>query len=198
MSMRELLGVSPDVRKLVKDMVTTKKVPTEEATDTTKPVQVALMSKTKRASLPDPPAGMIVAKEVESLRTIEVNIAGKIKIDALVDDGSQIIGIHRDIWRKLGIPARSDHTLTMEAANSSKSSTAGLLPHLEVWIGSHVFYLQVQVVDDASYDMLLGRPFHALTRLNCQHHSDGGADIILRDPNTGAVIRCPTKERVDR
>jgi hypothetical protein len=84
----------------------------------------------------------------------------------------------------------------MEAANSTTSPTRGLLPNLRLLVGGCVFYVQAQVVDHASYDVLLGRPFHTLCQALVKHFPDGGAEITLTDPNTHAIVTIPTKARV--
>jgi hypothetical protein len=79
-----------------------------------------------------------------------------VSVDAILDEGSQITAIQRDIWEKLGLPLLSNEKMIMESANSSKESTLGLIQDLPVCIGCNIFYLQTQVVENASYDMLLG------------------------------------------
>jgi hypothetical protein len=46
--------------------------------------------------------------------------------------------------------------MVMELANKSKDKTMGLLQDLKIEIGGYDFYLQVQVVKDAPYEMFLG------------------------------------------
>ncbi|KAF6761017.1 hypothetical protein DFP72DRAFT_881994 [Ephemerocybe angulata] len=202
LSMRELLSVAPDLRKGVRELISTKRIPTgtdakqsllssigdDADTATANLVSVLLNALPANAS-------KTVANDAETLRTIEVELDGRVKVDAILDDGSQIIGIRRDIWERLGLPLRSDHRMTMEAANASTSQTLGLLPNLKVYIGTCEFILQVQVVEEAGYDMLLGRPFHVLAQAQVQHFRNGGAVATLTDPHTRAVITVPTKAR---
>jgi hypothetical protein len=154
--------------------------------------------KSMLAALPPPPGGprTIVANASESLRTIELDIESRVKANAILDKGSQIIGIRRELWERLALPLRADHGVTMEAANSTTSPTRGLLPNLRLLVGGCVFYVQAQVVDHASYDVLLGRPFHTLCQALVKHFLDGGAEITLTDPNTHAIVTIPTKARV--
>ncbi|TFK16671.1 hypothetical protein FA15DRAFT_606635 [Coprinopsis marcescibilis] len=148
------------------------------------------------ASLSPPDGARFTARHTEPLQTIECLVEGKLKIHAILDDGSQIIGMRRAVWEKLGIPCRSDHKIIVESANKTKSSTTGLLPNLKVTIGDCDFYLQVQVIEEASYDFLLGRPFHTLAKAVVSHMYDSGqAQLTLTDPNTKAIITLPTKNR---
>lgn len=59
---------------------------------------------------------LIVAREVEELRVLDVVIEG-IKIEALADNGSQIISIQRDLWERFQTPLRLDQRMTMKSAN---------------------------------------------------------------------------------
>ncbi|KAF5320551.1 hypothetical protein D9611_010682 [Ephemerocybe angulata] len=103
MSMRELLGVAPELRKAIKELVTAKKLPIDGGDDSRASFLTALDM---------PPANDLVsvllnafpaaaekrvANNTESLRTISVKLDGRVPIDAILDEGSQIIGLrHRE------------------------------------------------------------------------------------------------------
>jgi len=188
-STRELLSVAPEVRRQIKDQLVTKRVATtafiENAQDDEESqVLVANISADR----------LVVAKHTEELRVIDIVIQG-VEIIATVDDGSQIISIRQDKWEKIGLPIRSDRIMIMESANKSKDETMGLLQDLKVNIGGYDFYLQVQVVKDAPYEMLLGMPFFTLTQASHKHFDNGDSRLTLFDPNTGDKITIPTRPR---
>ncbi|KAF9440558.1 hypothetical protein P691DRAFT_687298 [Macrolepiota fuliginosa MF-IS2] len=79
----------------------------------------------------------------------------------------------------------------MESVNASKEMTLGLLQDLPIRIRSSVFYLQVQVFENAPYEMLLGRPFLMLTQAQTYHYSNGDSHIMLLDPNTKETLIIP-------
>jgi len=85
--------------------------------------------------------------------------------------------------------------MNMISVNASSNSTIGLIHDLKVTIGGYNFYLQVQVVENALYEMLLGRPFLTLTEAQTQHYANGDSHITLQDPNMKAIITVPTKPR---
>ncbi|KAF6748327.1 hypothetical protein DFP72DRAFT_1146360 [Ephemerocybe angulata] len=201
----ELYAIAPDVRKFVKDRITTRRIPTptmlnQSDTSTTDILAVDPAAAGEILNLAALPtlrdSDTIVAKPVESLRTIEIFLDGRLKVDAILDDGSQIIAVSREVWERLGIPLRSDRIMTMEAANKSRNDSLGLLQDLKVRIDDVDLYLQIQVMDNASYDVLLGRPFYSLTRTIIQHEMDGDASVVIHDPNSAKVVVLPTKERV--
>jgi len=72
-----------------------------------------------------------------------VKLEGYIEVEAILDDGSQVISIRRDVWEKLKSPIHTNQAMTMESANGSHNRTMGLLPNLRVVIGECDFYLQV-------------------------------------------------------
>jgi hypothetical protein len=188
-STRELLSVAPDVRRQIKDQLITKRVSATalmETVDENEAPQI-LINNVSEDSL-------IVAKHTEELRVIDILIHG-IKVTATLDDGSQIISIRQDKWEKIGLPIRSDRIMVMESANKSKDETMGLLQDLKINVGGYDFYLQVQVVKDAPYEMLLGRPFFTLTSASHKHFDNGDSRLTLFDPNTGDKITLPTKAR---
>jgi gag-polyprotein putative aspartyl protease len=190
-STRELLSVAPDVRRQIKDQLVTKRVATSAFVEEAHPESIddhdVLVANVSADNL-------IVAKHTEELRVIDILIQG-VKVIATVDDGSQIISIRQDMWEKIGLPIRSDKTMIMESANKSKDETMGLLQDLKIDIGGYDFYLQVQVVKDAPYEMLLGRPFFTLTQATHKHFDNGESRLTLFDPNTGDKITFPTKAR---
>ena len=188
-STRELLSVAPDIRRHIKDQLITKRVATTAFVETLEEgelpnVLVANVGTDK----------LIVAKHTEELRVIDIEIHG-VKLVATVDDGSQIVSIRQDIWEKIGLPIRSDMIMVMESANKTKDETMGLLQDLKITIGGYDFYLQVQVVRDAPYEMLLGRPFFTLTQATHRHFDNGESRLTLLDPNTHDRITFPTHAR---
>lgn len=188
-SVRELLSVAPDVRRQIKDQLITKRVATTafvEETSQDEPTEVLVANVSAD--------NVVVAKHTEELRVFDIMISG-LKVVETVNDGSQIISIRQDIWEKLGIPIRSDKIMIMESANKSKNETMGLLQDLKVSIGGYDFFLQVQVVHDAPYEMLLGRPFFTLTQATHKHFDNGESRLTLFDPNTGDKITFPTRAR---
>jgi hypothetical protein len=86
--------------------------------------------------------------------------------------------------------------MIMESANSSRESTLGLLWDLPVQIRQSTFYLQVQVVENASYEMLLGRPFLTLTEAHTHYYTNSDSHITLLDPNSHNTFTIPTRPRI--
>lgn len=200
-TIRELYSAAPEARKYIKDQLTTRRIPMGPTAAVSALEQYpddgddTPHSTFTHQTLP-PPGPLVVANQVEELRTIPLELNGKLTVDAILDEGSQITAIRRDIWERLAFPLLSTQTMVMEAANSSKDSTLGLLRDLPARIGRSTFYLQVQVVENASYEMLLGRPFLTLTEARTHHYTNGDSHLTLVDPNTHDTFTIPTKPRI--
>jgi hypothetical protein len=69
----------------------------------------------------------------------------------------------REVWKELGVPLRSDHSLNMESVNMTCNSTLGVIENVPLDFGTGPMYFQVQVTARANFNILLGRPFFKLT-----------------------------------
>ena len=81
----------------------------------------------------------------------------------------------------------------MVAADHSRSSTLRTLENVLLKFGDVELYIQVQVVEDAPFDILLGQPFFTVTRAQMLHSTSGEQLIMLKDPNSGGVVMLATK-----
>ncbi|KAF9553052.1 hypothetical protein CPC08DRAFT_754436 [Agrocybe pediades] len=196
----KLLAVAPGVRRIIKDRITTKHVPLEGSSLLAGAVDVnddgVEEATLLMASLPERSDGLVVANHSEELRAIDVIVNGNVLVEGVCDSGSQIVGIRKDVWEKIGLPVRSDHIMAIESAHKTKESTIGLLQDLKLSIGGYDFYVQAQVVENAPYELLLGLPLLNYTRAGVQHFENGDAHLTLHDPNTDATITVPTRKRI--
>jgi hypothetical protein len=83
----------------------------------------------------------------------------------------------------------------MEAANSTITKTHGRLRNVWFTFDDIDIYLQVQVMLNVPYDILLGRPFYALTECIMKDFANGDQHLTVMDPNTRQCIMIPTRER---
>ncbi|KAF5335291.1 hypothetical protein D9611_011793 [Ephemerocybe angulata] len=109
LSTRELLAVAPEVRKVVRERITGRRMPTANGTTQNAPVSNTtaannLVESFLQSGLPRSDSGLIVAREMETIRTIDVTLDGHLKTEAIVDDGSQIVSMSRKLWQKLTKP----------------------------------------------------------------------------------------------
>ena len=138
--------------------------------------------------------GLIVAHHSVPLRSLEAKIVrtGR-SILRVLDSGSEIVAMPKQVWEDLGLPVRSNHVMTMSNANTSTKSTLSVVENLCLDFCASEICLQVQVVLRANFDLLLGRPFHCLLSTSTEDFLDGSQTIMLRDPNSGKAYKLPTR-----
>jgi hypothetical protein len=99
------------------------------------------------------------------------------------------------IWEQLGNNLQVERALKMEAANSTVTETHGHLCNIRFTFDNIDIYLQVQVMPNAPYNILLGRLFYALTECITKDFTNGNQHLTVTDPNTRQCVTIPTKER---
>jgi len=188
---KEMLAASSELRKHMRDIVTPRKV---TAGTNLYNAGASNSVSVNVAELKPRSDGLISTDHSVSLRALDVKPKDGFTAEAIVDDGSQIIAVRRNIWEKSGESLRADYKMVMESANTTSNDTMGLIPDFKINIGGYDFYIQAQVVEKAPYEILLGRPFFVMTRVLIQHFEDEGSHMTMTDPNTKAIISVPTKE----
>jgi hypothetical protein len=84
----------------------------------------------------------------------------------------------------------------MEAANSTITETHGHLHNIHFTFNDIDICLQVQVMPNTPYDILLGCPFYALTECITMDFSNGDQHLTITDPNTQQYITILTREQM--
>jgi hypothetical protein len=139
-----------------------------------------------------------VAKDSFSLRSIHVRVHYKDTIECVVDAGSCIISMSEAACLHLKLHYDPSVFISMESANGTLDRTLGLARNVHCKIGGINLFLQIHIVRNPAYDMLLGRPFDVLTRSTVQNFVDGNQTITLYDPNSDYVCTIPTFPRTRR
>ena len=196
-STRELLASSPDVRRQVKDFVTSKKVSTNavevDGVDAyltgclepnSSPVCLDLYKYDSSAAVSSLP-----------LRVIYPTFAQGVQPECILDGGAQVVVMRKDVWEKLRVPIVANLAMPMESANASTSMTLGLIQNHPVQFGPITIHLQIQVVENAPFEVLLGRPFFDVTNCSETSTSGGSHEIRIKDPKTGNPYVFPTEPR---
>ncbi|KAI0360101.1 hypothetical protein OH77DRAFT_1394496 [Trametes cingulata] len=211
----EVLSISPDIRSKFRDVVTPKRVPAEaklqatveDAEDEEEVVTSgakALLNQRGVYVVKDPfecymgaiPSEFLtVAKESLSLRAIICRIDNKVDVECVVDPGSQIVAMSEEVCHTLHIAYDPTVRLNMVSANGTQDLTLGLARNVPFSIGNITLYMQAHVVRNASYDVLLGRPFDVLTQSTVKNYSNEDQTITIRCPNSEMVATIPTIRR---
>ena len=141
------------------------------------------------------PKQIYVAKESHALRSVYPLINKMGKVESLLDGGSQIVAMDVEVAKKMAVSWDPDIKIQMQSANKTVEETLGLARNVPFIFGEITVYLQVHIITDPAYKVLLGRPFDVLTESLIQNYRDGGQTVIVTDPNTRKRCVLPTYER---
>jgi len=141
------------------------------------------------------PKQVVVAAESQALRTVYPLINGIGESESLLDAGSQIVSMAKTEAIMLDISWDPDITVHMQSAKKSLEKTLGLAKNVPFLFGAITVYLQVHVIANAAYKVLLGRPFDTVTESEVRNYKDGSQSLTLTDPNTGERCVMHTHER---
>jgi len=83
--------------------------------------------------------------------------------------------------------------MIMESTNRTKNATLGVVENLIFDFGCGDMMLQVQVVEKANFDVLIGCPFFLYMSCKTQDYMNGDQDLTISNPNTGKQFMIGTK-----
>lgn len=146
-----------------------------------------------------PPGGtakpVYVAQESQSLRTVHAVVNGSSEEECILDGGSQIVSMSKAVAVRLGLPWDPEICIHMQSANNQIEKSLGLVRNVPFRFDRITVYLQVHVINEPAYKVLLGRPFDAVTCSIYENDSTGGQIVTIQCPNTKKKITIPTRER---
>jgi hypothetical protein len=98
---------------------------------------------------------------------------------ALLDEGSELVVIREDVWKKTQAPINKDIRMRMQTANGSSQGMSGCLEMLEIDVDGIKTWAHACVIADAPYRLLLGRPWQRLVRLESVDFTKVNAHFII-------------------
>lgn len=141
------------------------------------------------------PKPIYVSRETESLRSVFPLVNNKKEEESLLDNGSEILSMTKAVTKDLGVAYNPDVVIHMQSANSGVDATLGLARNVPFTFGDITLFLQLHIVKEAPYRILLGRPFDCLTESVVVNYKDGEQTLTITDPNTGKRQVVPTFAR---
>jgi hypothetical protein len=120
------------------------------------------------------------------LQEIDILVDGCMTEAAVIDPGSQIVAIRKDLADSLAMKPNPDAALEMEAANSATNWTLGCVEYLTLQIGDIPFKVHAHVIEDTPFRVLLSRPFQRVVLSILEDRPDGCVDLTIRDPRDRA------------
>ncbi|KAI0045507.1 hypothetical protein FA95DRAFT_1607677 [Auriscalpium vulgare] len=141
------------------------------------------------------PDALTVANDSHSLRSIDGVVASRVAIECLLDPGSQVIAMSEDVCHFLELQYDPGVKIRLRSANKQVSESLGLACNVPIKFGSMTLYLQVHIVRNVAYDILLGRPFDILTESVVRNFQNKDQTVTIHNPNTGDSLVIPTYPR---
>jgi hypothetical protein len=139
---------------------------------------------------------IVVAREAHDLRVTYPLINGaRQMVECIMDNGSQIVSMDTKIAKGLGLTWDPEVVLHMQSANGELNPTRGLARNIPFRFGDIMVYLQVHIIDNCPYHLLVGRPFDVLCETVIENRSTGDQFITIHDPNSKRKVTVPTYAR---
>jgi hypothetical protein len=101
----------------------------------------------------------------------------------------------QEVAVEMGIGWDPDVFIYMQSANGQVEQSVGLARNVAFRFEGVTLYLQVHIIRNPAYKVLLGRPFEVLTKLAASNGADGSQLLTLTDPNTQKRCVVPTFKR---
>jgi len=177
-TMRELLSLFPDIQKHIKESTTIKKV---KATAFVGIDPVSNYFQTFKAF--NCHNGLVITKESHALWSIIPIINRHLAVKCILDSDCQIVGMSKAVWMTLSKQLNLKHTVSMQSANGTIDRSLGIVENLSFRFGTIELQLQVHVIEDPVYDILLGRPFDIITKSAVKNFHNEDQTITITDPN---------------
>ena len=124
-----------------------------------------------------------------------MKIDHQINMECIVDPGSQIIAMSEAVCHDLVLIYDPTIQLNMQSANGEIDRSLGLVRNVPCQIRTIMLYLQMHVIRDPTYDILLGRPFNVLMESVVRNFRNEDQTIAIKDPNNGTIITILTMPR---
>lgn len=141
------------------------------------------------------PKQIYVARDSVPLRVTFPYVNSQGPVESVLDTGSQIVSMSLEQAQFCGLVWDPNINIFMQSANGQLEKSMGLARNVPFRWGELKIYLQVHVIRNPAYKVLLGRPFDVLTKSRTDH-DDGNQLLTLTDPNTGTAWTVPTYDRV--
>ena len=141
------------------------------------------------------PGNLIVADVSTPLRAIYMHINRVGQAECLIDPGSMIVSMSKAAAVQYGLNWDPALSINMESASNHVEKTLGLAKNVRFEVAEIVVFLQVHILGNPPYQVLLGKPFEACTGCHSKSELNGYTELVLTDPNTKAVATVPTYKR---
>ncbi|KAF8232036.1 hypothetical protein L208DRAFT_1209047, partial [Tricholoma matsutake] len=195
---KELLSLLPKVCVKWKEQVTVRRTQQPKGNNATNLLHDDIfiiddpyktyISSLRPGEIPEP---FIAVKESHSIRSVIMNIKGRNPVESVVDPGSSIIVMLEEVCHELGLAYDPSIHIPLQLANSGIDQSLGLAWNVPCEVGSITLYMQIHIIRDPAYDILLGQPFDVLTESTVKNYRNKAQTITIFDPNSTRSCAIP-------
>ncbi|KAF8236439.1 hypothetical protein L208DRAFT_1252312, partial [Tricholoma matsutake] len=187
----ELLSLSPEVCMKWKEQLTPHRILNQDGNNAGNLVNEEVLMindpyETYISSLQisDIPKPFIAVKESHSIRSVMMNVNSKNPVESVVDPGSSIIAMSEEVCHELGLAYDPSVHIPLQLANGGIDERLGLARNVPCEVGTITIYMQIHIIRNPAYDILLGRPFDVVMKSTVKNWSDESQTITIYDPNS--------------
>jgi hypothetical protein len=113
---------------------------------------------------PDHEVKVIVGVPVRAIKSVLPIVNETRPVESLLDPGSSIVSMSSVVAEGLDLSWNPKWRIKMESANRTVNKTLGVAANVPFWFNHITIHLQVHILAEAAYEILLGRPFDCLTQ----------------------------------
>uniref|UniRef100_A9U5W1 Predicted protein n=1 Tax=Physcomitrium patens TaxID=3218 RepID=A9U5W1_PHYPA len=110
-------------------------------------------------------------------------------IVALVDYGSEINLMSKDLYKKQKWPIDMEHRWVIRAANNTWSELYGTCSDVKIWIGDVATEQHFFVQDTTSYPLILGQPYITTTQMETKVLDNDSAYARIRSEDGRKIVQ---------
>ena len=141
------------------------------------------------------PDTLVVTRELSALWSIFLLVDHQQHVKSIIDLGSQIVAMSEEVCMEHCLIYDLTIILNMQSANGEVDQSLGLARNIPLQIGDITLYVQIHIIWNPAFDILLGRPFNILTKSIIRNFANEDQTLTIRNPNTGLWVTIPTVQR---
>jgi len=129
------------------------------------------------------------------LRVVLAIVNGLSKEEVLLDSGSQIVSMIKKVAATNKVAWDPNLSIQMQSVNGSLFRICRLARKIPFTLGGVTILLQVHIMEEAPYTILMGWPFDSITESRIINDREGNQMVCITYPNTEAMVMIPTYKR---
>jgi len=136
-----------------------------------------------------------LAPDRAHLRVMPAIVNGVSEKEVLLDSESQIVSMTKKVAAANKVAWDPNLNIQMQSANGSLFRMCRLARNVLFTLGGVTVLLQVHIMEEVPYTVLMGRPFDSITESRIINDQKENQTVYITCPNTGAMVTIPTYKR---